>query len=135
MSEDVVAHLARLDERWKMMTDQFGTLQDEFGGLRQEMQKVVSLVDALAALERRHTSLEQAVRAQWTKVDPLVHSDPPITARVRANEEALSTVRSEVSNLVKFVDELKATHRKLTWAVVAFIAAGIGNAIIQFGVG
>lgn len=103
--------------------------------LRQDVQRVVGILDAVSALDRRLTSLDATTRALFNKADPLLHSDPPLTTRVRNTEEGVAEARTKVEALSDDVKAAKATTRQLIVWTVLFLLAGVLNAVIQFGGG
>lgn len=110
-----------------------GHLSESISDLRQDVQRVVGLLDAVASLDRRLTSVDTSTRALFGKVDPLIHSDPPLTTRVRNNEERLSGLVKDVGALSEDVKAAKATTRQLVVWTVLFVLAGVLNAVVQFG--
>lgn len=56
---------------------------------REYQQRTAGLVDAVNALDRKTMNNEMSIKAVYSRIDPIIHSMPPVVERIRTVEDAM----------------------------------------------
>lgn len=115
MTEDTGTRLARLEERVE-------TLLRMAREDREARQELVGLIGTVNELQKSMLKSDKSLEALWLRVDPMLHSEPPLVERVRSLEDdrLIQKTRDRIwRGIATFVSPL-VTALLVAWVTGAF---------------